>query len=329
MSNVPEEHYTTVIDALTNGSLVTFLGAGANLCNRPDGKWEWSPKQRDYLPSGRELSEYLAEKSKYPFDDPGNLSRVSQYTSLKKGGSGELYTKLREVFDGDYPSTQLHDFLAALPADLKKKGYPKVIYPFHGWHLLVTTNYDDLLERAFRARGQPYHVVWYMADGKTQGKCYYRSPEGKVTLIENPDEEKSFLGSHERLPIILKIHGAIDRETGMRDSFVITEDHYIQYLTHTSISNLLPHPLAAILEDSHILFLGYRLQDWNLRVILHRIWSEQRLSWDSWAIQHPVNELDRLFWEKRGVKIFDIDLKDYVAALRERVARLDELETDS
>ncbi len=77
----------------------------------------------------------------------------------------------------------------------------------------------------------------------------------------------------------------MDRASPERDSFVITEDHYIDYLTRTDISNLLPVTLAAKLRKSHFLFLGYSLRDWNLRVILHRIWGEQKLTYKSWAIQ--------------------------------------------
>ena len=43
--------------------------------------------------------------------------------------------------------------------------------------------------------------------------------------------------------MILKIHGAVDRTDSDRDSYVITEDHYIDYLTRTDISE--PRPGAA------------------------------------------------------------------------------------
>ena len=47
----------------------------------------------------------------------------------------------------------------------------------------------------------------------------------------------------------------------------------------------MPVTLAAKLRKSHFLFLGYGLRDWNMRVILHRIAGEQRLTYKSWAIQ--------------------------------------------
>jgi hypothetical protein len=94
--------------------------------------------------------------------------------------------------------------------------------------------------------------------------------------------------------VILRLHGAVDRVGSEWDSFVITEDHYIDYLTRADISNLLPVTLAARLRRSHYLFLGYRLRDWNLRVILHRIWGQQRLTYKSWAIQQDSADGSRL-----------------------------------
>ena len=119
--------------------------------------------------------------------------------------------------------------------------------------------------------------------------------------------------------MLLKIHGAVDRVNPDRDSYVITEDHYIDYLTRTEVSNLLPVRLAAKLRKSHFLFLGYGLRDWNLRVILHRIWGAQKLKYKSWAIQLNAQPLDREFWRKRDVEIIDVALEEYVARLHDRL----------
>ena len=43
------------------------------------------------------------------------------------------------------------------------------------------------------------------------------------------------------------------------------------------------------LRNSHFHFLGYRLGDWNLRVILSRIWGQQKLDLMSWSVQRGVD----------------------------------------
>src|SRR5262245_32793159 len=98
-----EAHYSTVIKELIAGRVVPFLGAGANLCGRPEDS-SWKPDQLQYLPSGTELAAFLAEN--FGFTGRGNddLLRVSQYISVMIG-AGPLYEELHKLLDADYPPT--------------------------------------------------------------------------------------------------------------------------------------------------------------------------------------------------------------------------------
>jgi hypothetical protein len=69
--------------------------------------------------------------------------------------------------------------------------------------------------------------------------------------------------------------------------------------------------------------LGYSLSDWNLRVILHRLWGDGKLSRRSWAVQLNPETIEADFWKQRGVEILNLPLADYVAALHEQVQALD------
>jgi len=166
-----------------------------------------------------------------------------------------------------------------------------------------------------------FDLVSCIADGQQRGKFLHTPPGGEPRLIERPNEYRDL--SLSRRTVILKIHGAIDRVDPERDSYVITEDHYIDYLTHTDISNLVPASLAARLRRSHFLFLGYSLADWNLRVILHRIWGEQELTYRSWSIQLNPKPIEEAFWHRRGVEILHAPLEEYVDAL---ATHLDEMQ---
>jgi len=313
MTDRLDMHYTTVSTAVADGDVVPFLGAGVNLCDRPE---EAGYQHGRYLPSGAELSEYLANRFRYPGDDKRDLLRVSQYVAVIRG-SGPLYRRLHDVFAADYPPTSVHKFLAALPALLREKGHPAETT----YQLIVTTNYDNALERAFEAAEEPFDLVFYEAKkGEHRGKFWHQPYGDKARLIETPNEYRDL--SLDQRSVILKIHGAVDRASPTQSSFVITEDHYIDYLTRTDISSLVPIKLAAKLRSSSYLFLGYSLRDWNLRVILHRIWGEQPLSYQSWAIQRHPQPLDRTFWRNRGVEIIDQCLEDYIAALDERMGAL-------
>jgi hypothetical protein len=305
-----DAHVQTVIKAMLDGRLVPFFGAGVNLCDRPQGTaWQ----QGQYLPSGGELSEYLANSFGYPAADKYDLVRVSQYVAVVNG-TGPLYEELRKLFDADYPPTSLHQFFAAFPAALRaKNSLPR-------YQLIVTTNYDDVMERALKAANEPYDVVTFLAEGEARGKFWHQPPDGEARVIDKPNEYRDV--SLDKRTVILKIHGAVDRINPERDSYVITEDDYIDYLTRTDISNLVPVTLAAKLRKSNFLFLGYGLRDWNLRVILHRIWGEQKLSYKSWAVQLTPSPMEAEFWRKRDVDILDARLKEYVAHLGEHLQAL-------
>ncbi|HET7874869.1 MAG TPA: SIR2 family protein, partial [Methylomirabilota bacterium] len=305
-------HYRLVTKAIADGRLVPFLGAGVNLCGRPAGE-SW--QRGRYLPSGAELAEYLAETYGYPASETRDLVRVSQYVAVMTG-SGPLYEELRGLFQADYLPTALHELLARLPKLLRDKRYPA-----RACHqLIVTTNYDDTLERAFQAAGEAFDLVSYVAEGEWRGRFLHLPPAGEARVIERPNEYRGL--SLDERPVILKIHGAIDRANPERDSFVITEDHYIDYLTRTELSSLVPVQLAAHLRKSHFLFLGYGLRDWNLRVILHRIWGAQKLTYKSWAIQFDPTPMDKEFWQKRDVEILAMRLEDYLGGLATQLETL-------
>jgi hypothetical protein len=291
---------------MAGGRVIPFLGAGVNLCDR-----NGEPAAGTALPSGAELAAYLADYSELDGVDQ-DLVRVSQYLAVLAGPAA-LYEVLHGVFDHDYPSTSLHRFLAELPALLRRGGGS-------GHQLIVTTNYDDALERSFASEGEPADVMVYIADGPDRGKFLHRDPEGGETVVTRPNKYDR-LALDER-SVIVKIHGAIDRSDPDGDSFVITEDHYIDYLTRTDIASLIPAKLVARIKHSHFLFLGYSLRDWNLRVILHRLWGSQPLRFNSWAVQLAPAAIDLQSWAQRNVQILPVELREYITGLREAVQSL-------
>lgn len=303
---ISTQHWNVLVPKLLDGRVVLFTGAGVHMFIRGQDE-PWAHGR--YLPSGSELASHLAELTRYQGRDRDDLLRVAQYLALVEG-SAPLYERLHEVLDADYPATPLHDLIVALPGQMRAQGKPRS-YP-----LVVTTNYDDVLERALDKAGEPYDLVWYVADGEQRGKFWHCAPDRTRTLIERPNEYAA-VSTAQRL-VLLKIHGNIDRAQPDRDSFVITEDHYIEYLTRTDVASLLPVMLSKTLSTSHFLFLGYALRDWNLRVILHRMWGQRALSYASWAVQKQPLDLDRLFWQQRKVEVLDCELGDYVRELSRR-----------
>jgi hypothetical protein len=300
---VQDSHYRLIARRIVDGKVIPFLGAGVNLCGRTG-----DPAPGSMLPSGAELAAHLAEYSDMRGDER-DLVRVSQYLAVLAGPAA-LYDVLHDVFDRDYPTTALHRFLAELPALLRSAGAPS-------HQLIVTTNYDDALEQAYAQAGEPADVLVYIAEGPDRGKFLHRDPSGEETVVARPNKYHRLVP--EERTVIVKIHGAVDRSDPEGDSFVITEDHYIDYLTRTEIAGLIPATLVAKIRHSHFLFLGYSLRDWNLRVILHRLWGSQALRHASWAVQTNSALIDERSWALRNVQILPIDLDEFVGELREAV----------
>jgi hypothetical protein len=311
MADVDDTHYLVLSDLIMAGEVVPFLGAGANMCDRPD-ETAWESGQ--FLPSGAELANALAERSRYPAQDRFDLLRVSQYVDAVLG-ERQLYRYLRSIFDVDYPPSSLHVFLSKLPAVSAENGSPQP--------LVITTNYDDLVERALIEQGEAFDVVWYEAKGSLGGKFMHRPPGGEPVAIDVPNKYGDL--SLDERPVILKLHGAIDRENAKGDSFVITEDNYIDYLSQGDVGSQIPVTLRERMSDSHFLFMGYSMRDWNLRVILNRIWGAQELDLKSWAIQREpedptAKKIEETLWSARGdVDLLYVPLREYVARLSEEV----------
>jgi hypothetical protein len=305
-----EDHYLTIADKLAGGRMIPFLGAGANLCDRGQQVWaHGSP----FLPSGSELAGHLATRGRYPMHENLDLLRVSQYLEAAQG-EDELYRMLREVFDSEYSPTSLHRLLARLAKSLAAAGLPQL--------LVVTTNYDDLVERAFAEEDLEYDVVWYEAKQGVpgHGRFVHRPPGRKPTVIARPNKYTGLPIMLER-PAVLKLHGCLDRESASDDSYVITEDSYIDYFLGGDVGALIPIALSQRMTSNSLLFLGYSLRDWNLRVILNRLWGARKLQVKSWAVQRKLSDpnqskIEEALWEQReNVELVLCELDKYVKEL--------------
>jgi DNA-binding SARP family transcriptional activator len=284
-----QDHFEDVVRTMLQGRVVPVLGADV-----------------------AELTARLARRFGYPSDDGhATLPLVAQYIAVMKG-SGPLYDELHELLDTDLPPTALHRLFAALPALLRERGFPH--------QLLVTTGYDTALERSFEEAGETFDVVSYLAAGKNRGRFCHIAPDGTGRLIEQPNTYATEL-SLERNTVILKLHGQVARTpTREWESFVVTEDDYIDYLAQTEVAASVPVSLAATLRRSHFLFLGYTMADWNLRVVLHRLWGDQPLSYRSWAVQPEPKPLEREFWRRRDVDVVELGFEQYAETLSRFVA---------
>ena len=353
-----DERYQPIIRAFTSGDIVPFLGAGINLCDRSQGipielalrlaqvynpsgqllgvpcsvcplplESSWPPPPEcplwRRLPKEQETNNLLT----CPLSNEQrlalakmNLRFLSQYVSFLEG-EGDLYEALHLHLDKTYDELlqdetnphRLHEFLARLPHKIQKKYYN---LPYK---LIVTTNYDETLEHIFNQVNQPYDVVFYVAEGDDRGKFKHKTHKGEVSA--NPidrDYELPCWGKH---PIILKLYGTWQHE------FVITEEHYLNYLVGCSIDQVLPARIVNTVKDSKILFLGYSLNDPDLQVVLHRFWKDESLKKgrgiNSWIVhQSEPGRLEEGFCTGRQVVPIKSSIEEFVTNLEMGIEQL-------
>ena len=168
--------------SMLRGEVVPLLGAGVNLCGRP-ADFTWIPRD-SCLPDGGELATYLAKEFKAPDElaRTKDLIRVSQFIDSVKNSGGRLAGELHDIFDADgLEPGPMHLFLAKAATIVREQGRLRQI------PVILTTNYDYLLERAFEQAGEPYDLITYVATSPKEhvGRFMHSAPGKPPQPIEN------------------------------------------------------------------------------------------------------------------------------------------------
>jgi hypothetical protein len=255
-----DERYDEVVQAALNSQLVPVLG--------PDVGGPESAL--DAAAAARHLSQRFACPPEYG----GSLARVGQWVAVTQG-VGPLYDELHALYGRNPSPGPVHRSLAALAPLMRARGL--------GFGLLLTSGFDRMLEQAYSDVGEEYDVLSFVSFGRDRGKFLYIPAGGAARMIDEPNREVGLTSATRTL--IVRLNGGTDELSGrVRDTYVVSEDDYIDYLSQSDVSALLPVGLAARLRRSHLLFVGYEVDDWSPRVFLRRLWAEERISYKSWAV---------------------------------------------
>jgi hypothetical protein len=192
------------------------------------------------LPLGADIARKWAAQYHYPLDDTWDLARVAQFLAIRRR-------------DGMFPKEEIVKALDGVaPPDFSVPGMPHSVLADLPLPVYMTTNYDDFMASALRTRQKtPQTEVCRWNSVLKQESSVFDSPTGFRPTIANP--------------LVYHLHGHRDRTT---ESLVLTEDDYLDFLVNISRDqNLLPARIQQALAGASLLFVGYRLADWNFRVI--------------------------------------------------------------
>ena len=320
------KHYQTVLNALTKGKLVPFLGLDVNLYNRLPVT-DWEPNDTT-LPSYAELVDYLVRRSHHPSPYRPALADVSQFAYLfysqdETLGPGSFYEDMATIFNSSIPPTPLHKFWAQLAAQNDKltSSLGSKVDDVNRRFVIVSGTYDNMLEAAFKETLDRFHVVSYVAHGENQGRfrhtVYAKATPGGETLAQAPaivEPANNYGPLYDPAPVILKVPGTVGDATGLR--FAITEDQYLDLFSRRELASILPSQLLTKIRNSNHLFLGCNVREWSLRALLYRIWEDSKPPLASWTVQDEMTPVQTEYWQACNVKIIQRRLTNYVDDLK-------------
>ena len=195
------------------------------------------------FPVGAELARELATKWGYPLDDVTDLARVAQYVSViedRLRPKEHISRRFNTIAIPASPSAdEPHQVLAALELPV-----------------YITTNYDGMMAQALRERGKQVHesiCLWSRDLSSNLPSRFVLDPDYRPT----PGE-----------PLVYHLHGHL----AFPESLVLTEDDYLDFLIRISKDEtLLPGFVKESFTRASLLFVGYRIADWNFRVLFRNL----------------------------------------------------------
>lgn len=202
----------------------------------------------------------------------GDFLQIAEYFSILKDGIGPLRSRLDRRFNSeeiDVGSSKPHMLL------------PELHCP-----AIYTTNWDNLIERAFDQAEVPYNKI--------------------VTVHD-------LLEANSKYTNIVKFHGDFSRD----ESLVFTESNYFNRL---ELESPLDIRLRADMLGRTLLFIGYSFNDINIRYMWFRLMRslEGRVNNTTFAyivsyLPNPVFSI--LSSQSRRISVIDLDPLDFLGGL--------------
>jgi len=248
------------------------------------------------LPLGAEIAKEWAGRFNYPMKDCEDLVKVAQFLAVENDymfPKEELLSMFKNIKPPDFNTPdEPHGILSDLP------------FPIY-----ITTNYDDFMVQALKGRNK---------DPKREFCRWNNAGKGKVSLFD------SYFKPTAANPLVFHLHGYNE----LAESLVLSEDDYLSFLVNLSRDQeILPPVIQGALSGTSLIFIGYKLADWDFRVLFQGILStldktQQRISV---TVQLPPGQDDiKVYQEKyfgemaKGMKVFWGTAREFTAELKKR-----------
>jgi hypothetical protein len=261
-----------LLSEIEQGNVVLMLGAGASM-ESTDPKGQKAPSSKEL---GRKLADkFLGGKFKdYPLD------RISEY-AISESNLYDVQKFICDLFEHLEPS-KAHCLL-----------------PTFRWRGLATTNYDLLVEKAYRNK----------SDGQ----------QNIVPFVDNSDKVDTKMRDANALAY-LKLHGCITRIVNENCPLILTPDQFLEYEEGRK------RVFGMFIEwanERPIVFIGYKLQDPNFRSIITTVSKQQgELRPRYYMITPDVDPIEARMWEKKHITMISGTFEDFMTTTDSKLTSL-------
>jgi hypothetical protein len=251
------------------------------------------------LPLGSAVATSWAQEHGYPLEDAHDLARVAQFLAVKLDAATpkeKIRRLLTETGEPDFTDeSEPHAGLARLPLPI-----------------YLTTNFDGFMISALRAAGRtPHQELCRWNERLLTRPSVFDSPDGYRPTVD--------------APLVYHLHGSVE----VLESLVLTEDDYFDFLVNIPQLGI-PPLIQEALSATSLLFIGYRLADWNFRVLFRGFVeltqaSDRRLSV---TVQLPPTQSPELrersmqylsrYFDKKEIVVYWGTAQDFVSELTRR-----------
>lgn len=258
-----------LVEQIRGGKVVLFLGAGASYGANSDIE----PKTP---PNGVALAKLLANKFLGGQAADKSLSLVAEYCNA----TADVRTVQR--------------FISELFGRFEPGTFHKKIASFR-WVALATTNYDQILEKAYAAN--PLRV------------------QTPVPVLRNVDRVDQELRENNKVAL-LKLHGCVTMADDDQIPMILTID---QYVTHKVGRDRLFNRFSELAGEYTVVFVGYQLEDPNIRGILLGLDVPGMSRPMHYVVTPGASDLDKKVWAGKKITSLDGTFQELIETLDSKI----------
>lgn len=196
------------------------------------------------------------------------------FSEQKERYSQNEYLRIPQKYYNQRGHKEYYDLLRDIfDLDLQSNKIHDEILNLNPIHL-ITTNYDDLLEQAIYARGLFYDVI-------------AKDEEVSQTRTKN---------------FLIKMHGDVKHQ-----NVVLKENDYLSY---SSQFHLIETMVKSVIASNITLFIGYSLNDRNMKLILNWVKELQGSSFQPVYLLYLEQMLDQNnfdYYKSQGIHVIDVN----------------------